>query len=163
MTEQTRRGFGCQALINDLKDLAKPLLGKRGFASVDIIERWTDIVGEDLSKGVRPEKISYPAGKRCNGTLHVVCQGGAFATLLEHRRKIVLERVNTFLGYCAVSDIKIRQGALARLKTTPAEKVVKPLPPTVVQSLQDKVQFIDDDDLQRAVFKLGEAIYQKEA
>ena len=87
MTDMPRRGFGCQPLINDLKEWTRPLLGKRGFSCVDIIERWADVVGADLSRGVRPEKIAYPHGKRSDGTLHVVCQGGAFATLLEHRKK----------------------------------------------------------------------------
>lgn len=163
MTDVSRRGFGCQPLINDLKELARPLLGKRGFSCVDIIERWVDVVGADLSRGVRPEKIAYPHGKRSDGILHVICQGGAFATLLEHRKKIVLERVNTFLGYSAVCDIKIRQGAFCQVKPDVLKPINQPLPETVVQSLREKVETIDDAPLQQAVFRLGEAIFQKEA
>lgn len=163
MTDMPRRGFGCQPLINDLKEWTRPLLGKRGFSCVDIIERWADVVGADLSRGVRPEKIAYPHGKRSDGTLHVACQGGAFATLLEHRKKIVLERINTFLGYAAVCDIKIRQGAFCQAKPDVPKTVERPLPETVVRSLREKVENIADEHLQQAVFRLGEAIFQKEA
>lgn len=163
MTETTRRGFGCQPLIGDLRQWARPLLGKRGFSCVDIIERWADVVGSDLSRGIRPEKITYPRGQRSNGTLHVICRGGAFATLLEHRKKIVLERVNTFLGYTAVTDVRMRQGAFGPVQAVAEEIKRPPLSETVVQSLRQKVETIADDGLQQAVFRLGEAIFQKEA
>ena len=163
MTETTRRGFGCQPLINDLKQWTRPLLGKRGFSCVDIIERWADVVGADLSRGVRPEKIAYPHGKRSDGTLHVVCQGGAFATLLEHRKKIVLERVNTFLGYTAVTDIRMRQGTFSPVQSISEEIKSYPLSEPVIRSLRQKVETIADEELQQAVFRLGEAIFQKEA
>ncbi len=159
--EILHRGNGFKPLIFDVKKIIRPLLNKRGFQCSEIIEQWSDIVGETLSVGVRPEKISYIKDDDTKGVLHVVCQGGAYATLLEHRKGIVLDRVNTFLGRNVLQDIKIRQGETFALKP-----VSDDLPPKVLNSEQmkglfQKTQQIEDIDLRESMLKLGEAILKK--
>ena len=161
MMNVARRGFGCQPFSYDLRELTKAVLGKRGFSCVDIIEKWPEVVGEDLSKGVKPEKISYSKSQRTNGTLHVICQGGSYAVLLEHRKKIILERINTFLGYSAVSDIKIRQGIFNALKENSSSNIEQTLTKEQKDLLKEKVSIISDDELNMAALQLGVAIFQK--
>lgn len=49
-------------------------------------------------------KIGFRGKERQNGVLQVAAVNGAFALELQHREKFVLEKVNAFFGYKAVSN-----------------------------------------------------------
>ena len=100
---------GLAPLTREVQAITRPILGRRGFAEVDILGSWEDIVGPDLARGILPEKLAFEKNKRINGTLYVKSAGGAFATLFEFQKQRVMERINGFFGYPAVSQIKIRQ------------------------------------------------------
>lgn len=94
-----------------LPGVAGKTLGRRGFAEGTIFQQWREIVGPDIAADCVPEKLGYPAGRRGDGTLHVVASGGA-ALELQHRASQIVERVNGYLGYGAIAHLKIRQGRL---------------------------------------------------
>lgn len=159
--KKERRTGGLMPLGVDLRQLAKNVLGKRGFSNVDLIAHWDEIVGESLSKAVKPDKISYPKGDRANGTLYVRVQGGAFATLFEHQKNIVLDRVNTFLGYNALSNIKIQQDSLIDLKPLPQENSAKQLTAKQEAELQKIISGIVDEDLKQRLYEIGKKLFLK--
>ncbi|MCK5296535.1 MAG: DUF721 domain-containing protein, partial [Alphaproteobacteria bacterium] len=72
--------------------IAAPVLGKRGFAEVDILTKWEEIVGAELAAHISPVKISFQKNKKDNGTLHVRTAGSAYATELQHKTPRVIER-----------------------------------------------------------------------
>ena len=44
-----RRSFeGLERLTKEVRNITRPILGKRGFSGFEIIENWTEIIGEDL-------------------------------------------------------------------------------------------------------------------
>lgn len=94
-----------------LPGIAGETLGRRGFAEGTLFRQWREIVGADIAADCVPEKLGYPAGRRSAGTLQVVASGGA-ALELQHRASQIIERVNGYLGYGAVAQLKIRQGRL---------------------------------------------------
>ena len=158
-TYQRRSYEGLAPLTKEVQAIAKPILGTRGFAEVDILSSWEDMVGKDLAKGITPEKLTFTANTRTNGTLHVRSAGGAFAMLFEHQKSRVIERINGFFGYPAVSAIKIRQGALKltlknigfkRSLTTQEEK-----------ELNARVAHIQDPELREQAYRLGKEILLK--
>lgn len=155
-----RRTFeGLAPLIREVRDITKPILGMRGFAEVDILGHWTEIIGEDLARGVSPEKLTFEKDKRTGGTLHVKSAGGAFAMLFEFQKQQVMERINGFFGYPAVANIKIRQGSL---KLDP-QKMEQPAGLTENQErqLQEKISRIQDPDLREKTYQVGKAIFLK--
>ena len=162
MTVSERKHFGLNPLSLEVQPLARKILGKRGFDSIVLIQKWKDIVGEELSLGVFPDKVSYPKGKRTDGTLHVKVAGGAFATLLEHRQKILLDRVNTFLGYPAISSLRISQ--TTALVSLPPEAPEKPqqLSKEQGQQLSEKLKVIADEELKEHLYEVGKMILLKE-
>lgn len=101
-----------------------------GFVQAAVVERWVEIVGERYAKHSVPEAIRFPAGKKSNGTLHVVVEG-AHAPLMQHMAPMIVERVNRFFGYPAVGRLAWRQGRVAdanRVKRpTPVAEVPEPL------------------------------------
>ena len=102
--------------LNDLtgvgktvRPLVKQILGKNGFMLIELMESWEDIVGQKLSNYALPQKISFAKDERTNGTLFLMVFGGAFAMEIESNKLKILQKVNSFFGYEALSKIKILQ------------------------------------------------------
>ncbi len=156
-----RRMGGLTPVGLDMRSIAKDVLGKRGFSNVDLIAHWTDVVGQALADGVKPDKITYPKSGRYDGVLHVRVQGGAFAVLLEHQKNIILDKVNTFLGYNAISDIKIRQDTLVQVPVQKPVDLAKELTPEQEALLQQRIKDIQDESLRRQLYEIGKKLFLK--
>ena len=158
--EYRRRTYkGLAPLTREIQSITRPILGQRGFAEVDILGSWENIVGTDLARGILPEKLTFERDKRTGGTLFVKSAGGAFATLFEFQKQRVIERINCFFGYPAVSQIKIRQGAL-KLKSEPIENT-RSLTAAEEKELKKRVSGIEDETLRRQAYEIGKAILIK--
>lgn len=159
MTDR-RKFSGLATLAPEIRAITKKALGARGFAGSDILEFWEDIVGTDLARGVAPQKLTFEKDNRTHGTLVVKSAGGAFAMLFEHQKERVMQRINAFFGYPAVSRIKIVQGAL-KIKSIPPKTVLKAIPKDELQALQEKVGIIEDEELRERTFEIGKALLAK--
>ena len=156
----TRRSFeGLAPLTAEARAITKPILGKYGFAGIDILTNWEEIVGADLARGIKPQKLSFDGLKRTDGTLHVLSAGGAFAMLLEHQKNRVIDRINTFFGYPAVAHIKIQQGAF---KLSPSGSIVESsLSPAEEENLRQRTAAIEDIELREKAYQIGREILLK--
>ena len=92
-----------------IRPLVKQLLGKNGAMQIELAANWEEVVGEKLFQYVLPLKISFNKDERTNGTLHLMVFGGAFAMETENNKLKILQKVNAFFGYEAISKIKILQ------------------------------------------------------
>lgn len=155
-----RRDYeGLATLVPEIRVLTRKALGIRGFSGADILESWEDIVGPDLAKGVKPEKLTFEGNSRSNGTLVVKTAGGAFAMLFEHQKRRVIERINAFFGYPAVSHIKMVQGALKL--SMPKLDMHRPVDAEKLKELTEKVSLIDDEELRNRTYAVGKALLEK--
>jgi hypothetical protein len=140
--------------------VAKPILGKRGLAEGDLLRHWTAIVGAHLAKLSQPEAIRFAKGRRDGGELTIRVGSGAAATLLQHQAALVIERVNSFFGYRALSRMKILQAPLPK-RRQPQKPASVPLAPTEEQSLQATLQAVTDPDLRAALESLGRTMLER--
>jgi len=95
------------AVSRSVRDAA----GRHGFAEPDVLLRWHEVVGAALAGVCRPLRVEY--GRRATGlgaTL-TVATDGAHATEIAHQSQQIIDRVNGFYGYRAVSRIRIDQSA----------------------------------------------------
>lgn len=154
-----RRGY-LAPIGADVRKIAKPALGKKGFFEIDIIANWHELAGEKIAAFATPLKLTFPKGKNADAVLHISVAGGAFATELSHKKLSLLEKINTFFGYSAVSDIKIIQDSFSlkkekkRTSAIKAQNGEKPLSP----EMQNIISEVGDDDLKSALKKLAEVI-----
>lgn len=88
---------------------------QRGIASVEIVTRWAEIVGEALAARAVPVKLAWPsrADSPEPGVLHVRVEGG-FAIELQHDAPVVIERVNRYFGWRCIGRLALRQGPVPR-------------------------------------------------
>ena len=152
-----RRSFeGLERLTKEVRAITRPILGKRGFSGFEIIENWTEIIGEDLALGIQPEKLTFEKQSRINGTLYVKSAGGAFALLFEHHKQQVIDRINSFFGYPAVSFVRITQGKL-NLNPLPKENSVSEneFSSMEIEALKEKTSLIEDENLRRIFYQMG--------
>jgi hypothetical protein len=89
-----------------------PVLRKRGLARSELFAWWPEIVGETYARSAAPERIRWPRGGGA-AVLFVRCDP-AVALHLAHERDRIRERLNGFLGYPAVAEVRIRQQMPAR-------------------------------------------------
>ena len=100
---------GLTRLSSNIEQMAKKLLGEHGFSEVDLLKNWASVVGEDFAAYCIPERIDFKKGMRTDGTLILKVATGALALELSHKEPIIIEKINTYFGYGAVSRIKIMQ------------------------------------------------------
>ena len=123
-----------------------------GFMQNEVVARWAEIVGEQYARYSTPEAIAFPAGKKSDGTLKV-CVTGSFAPLLKHVEPQVIERVNRYFGYAAVSRLALRHGDLPALARR--EKVTEhPISAETASTLRA----VADPDLRASLESLARAL-----
>lgn len=154
MSEAPRRR-GVHALSACLPRIGGPALRKRGFAQGELITRWTEIAGAEIAASAVPQRIAARRGE-AGGTLHLRC-AGAFAPTLQHMAPVLIERINAFFGYAAVTRIAIAHGRVE----PPPRRHPRPAPaagPATEATLAAQVAGIDDAGLREALMALGRAV-----
>ena len=150
------------------RSYAKPLrelLGKvvgetftrQGFASAELVTRWTEIVGPEISAHSEPIRIQWPrpapGEERRPGALILRVEGPA-AIEIQHLANVVCERINGFLGWRAIDRIALRQAPLRRASRKPAPTA----DPAAAARIAASLPQIADEGLRQALARLGAAV-----
>ena len=141
-----------------IKGAIDPVLAKRGFAAADLIGSWDDIVGQRYAAFTRPEQIKWPQQRGGAAVLTVSVDGGR-AVYLQHELDQVIERINGFLGYQAVSDIRLVQRTGHRAAAPKAAEA--PLADKDAKALEQRVAGVEDEKLRASLRTLGEGVIRK--
>ncbi|MBL8630106.1 MAG: DUF721 domain-containing protein [Rhodospirillaceae bacterium] len=140
--------------------VAHPILDKRGFASGAVIGRWPEIVGAELAAFAVPLEIKFPRHRNDKATLVLQVASGAAATLLQMKAPVLIDRVNAFLGYAAITRIEAQQGPLPRRRQ--AKRRPEPvLEQAELSGIEQKIKDIVSPDLRVALQKLGAAVARR--
>ena len=131
-------------LVGDIGGVA---FKRFGFVQGSVVSRWREIVGDKYAAVSVPESIRFPTGKRNSGTLTLLVEG-AHAPLMQHLGPMIIERVNRFFGYEAVTKIAYRQGRIPANEP----KVARPQPVPVPSELGEGLREVGDPEL-RAVLE----------
>ncbi len=161
-----RAGSGLNTISQTLLPFARQLLGKKGFVEIDILTGWSRIIGKELAQYSFPQKISFPRGEKTNGILHLCTTSGAFALEISHREKIIIDKINTYFGYNAVSGIKIIQNLnLSAEKNNFVNEYEKTytykLNKEEEKYIENLAAPIDNKDLKAIIAKLGKSVFNK--
>jgi hypothetical protein len=146
-----------ETLDKHFRALTQQAFARYGFAYGELAARWPEIVGEALSPHCEPQRIRWPRGtgenaQKSGGTLFIVAAPGR-ALDIQYETPRIVERINRFYGYGAITAVKIVQGSLG-----PAKPVrPSPLPPPP-ERLCKEVQSIDDPRLRAALERLAAGV-----
>jgi hypothetical protein len=144
-----------QRLDKHFRTLTQDVFKKHGFAQGDVLSHWAAIVGDQIGALARPERIKWPrAGETLQGgTLHLKAYAGR-ALDVEYAAPLIQDKVNQFLGYQAISKIKVMPTAEIY---RPRLKASDPAPsPALVARLAE----VEASPLKEALTRLGAGILQ---
>jgi hypothetical protein len=131
---------------------------KQGFAARELVTRWAEIIGPDLSAHCEPLKMQWPRpveGQAVEPATLVLRVEGPMALEIQHASDVILERVNRFFGWSAVGRLALRQGPLSR-KSRPRPSPVPDA--SEVEQIAKTLSSVEDDELRAALARLGAAI-----
>jgi hypothetical protein len=131
---------------------------KQGFAARELVTRWTEIIGSELSAHCEPLKMQWPRpveGQPQEPATLVLRVEGPMALEIQHSSDVILQRVNRFFGWSAVGRLALRQGPLSRRdrpRPSPAPDAAE------VEQVAQTLTSVEDNDLRAALARLGAAI-----
>ncbi|MCS0495369.1 DciA family protein [Ancylobacter sp. MQZ15Z-1] len=127
---------------------------QRGIASVEIVTRWAEIVGDVMAARALPVKLVWPSRPESPepGVLHVRVEGG-YAIELQHLGPVVVERVNRYFGWRCIGRLALRQGPVA---TRPARPPRPAEPDAAARAdIARRLGPFEDPELAAALARLG--------
>ncbi len=152
MTDRTRNR-GMRSLTAALNPVVRPLFRARGTVTADIVAHWRVIAGETIAGHAVPER--YVPDRRGGGTLHLRVAAG-WAPDIDYLSAQIIDRINGFLGYRAVSRLTIVQGALKAPAAAP--QAARNVELGGAAPDDGRLAAIDDSGLRRALAKLASAV-----
>jgi hypothetical protein len=155
------RSLKAKAVGSFLPSLTAQAFKKFGFSTAELMLEWPAIAGRELAARCVPERLKWPArpeadageveparGRR--GATLLLRVDGAHALEIDYQRQQILDRVNAYFGYRAVSELRLVQ---APLPTSP-----EPEPPRRRKAgapARGEVAGIADAGLREALARLG--------
>lgn len=142
---------------------ARAVFKARGFQQDHILRHWPEIVGASLAEMSMPEKLVFPRGRaeerpsRAEGGTLTVRVDGPASLEFSHQEPQILERINGYYGYRAVTRLKLVQ---APLPLPPVEKKrrIAPLSAAEEEQLTAETGAIQSPGLRDALETLGRRV-----
>ncbi len=131
---------------------------RQGFASTELVTRWTDIAGPEVAAHAEPAKLLWPRrrdGEAPEPATLVLRVEGPAALEIQHLSDVIIERVNRFFGWRAVGRIALRQAPLARRAETKARRRDNR---EAAAAIAAALPGIEDESLRAALGRLGAAV-----
>lgn len=163
--DRRRGGFGLRALGSSLTAVTKRAFARRGLTGADLARQWPAIVGRDLAAQCRPRKLRFPkAGEAVDGSLTLRVAPG-WALEVQHLEPLLLERINGYFGYRAVTRLVLQQGPLPPLDKIGHEAgagrrgETREAPSARLdEALAAKLSTVEDPELRAALEGLGRSL-----
>ncbi|MDS1138525.1 DUF721 domain-containing protein [Nitratireductor indicus] len=149
--------------VSDLvTGILDPVMRKRAGISVELVQSWSEIVGNRLAGSTRPAKLAWPRRMHEDdpfepATLVIACEG-ASALRLQHETGEVIGRVNAFLGFAAVGRIRIVQKPVAQAQKQKAQPR-RALTGGENERLSRLIESIEDEGLRNSLRDLGASVF----
>src|SRR6202790_715867 len=141
-----------------LSDVFSDAYAKQGFAARELVTRWAEIAGPEISAHSEPLKIQWPRpveGQPQEPATLVLRVEGPMALEIQHGSDVILQRVNRFFGWSAVGRLALRQAPPARPEQPAASRAPDP---KSVANVAETLSSVEDEELRAALARLGASI-----
>jgi hypothetical protein len=159
--KETERKNRLSALASNVPALTKLALGRKGFAEASLIGEWGTIVGAEIARLCIPVKMRLPRPRKdekAAGSVPANVAGGtltlratpAASLEVQHLKPRILERIQRYFGYPAITEIRIEIGE--RKKAAPKRR-----PAGAGAVSQPDLSTVADPEIREALRRLGAA------
>jgi hypothetical protein len=142
-----------------------PTLAARGLSESSLITHWPEIVGLDIARFARFERLTWPPRGAARDPVEALAPAtlilridGAFAIEAQHLSQLIAERVNTHLGWRCVAKVAFRQGPLPT--PTPRRRIRPPSPEALAEARRHGAG-VEDEALREALTRLGARVIDR--
>ena len=140
---------GLRPFSRSIPQSLKKLLKKGSYNFSNIIDRWTKIVGKDISNVCYPSTIKM--GKEMNnGTLVLnVIHGNEL--VVEYGKQEIIDKINSFFGFKCIKEVKLKivqEKNISKKKITISE---------TKKNFNNQLNSINNESLKNSLNKLIEA------
>ena len=161
--EESKRAFVPKTIGDSLKKINRNISNKYGKIEYLIIAKWPKIVGQFFANHSEPDKISrIPDGENDTGDviysnyLHINVSPVA-AVEFQHFKDKIIDKINSYFGYKAISNIRLKQNFIPKKNYTKQQNSNKNI------SL-DKLDIknMNNKELEKSLEKLNQSINEKD-
>jgi hypothetical protein len=149
-----KNNFGMRTLSSFVPELTEKSLSKHGGSLALVIQNWQEIVGPEYSRYALPMALKFAGPTQHNGTLHIQVDGPA-AVELQYQLPQIIQRVNGFLGFQAVAQVRMVQAPLPQSPRPVILNASKPLDTAAHNELKKETELLPDGDLKSVLNDLG--------
>ena len=160
--EESKRAFVPKTIGDSLKKINRDISNKYGKIEYLIIAKWPKIVGQFFANHSEPNKISrIPDGENDTGDviysnyLHINVSPVA-AVEFQHFKDKIIDKINSYFGYKAISNIRLKQNFIPKKNYTKQQNSNKNI------SLDKfEIKNINNKELEKSLEKLNQSINEK--
>ena len=161
--EESKRAFVPKTIGDSLKKINRDISNKYGKIEYLIIAKWPKIVGQFFANHSEPNKISrIPDGENDTGDviysnyLHINVSPVA-AVEFQHFKDKIIDKINSYFGYKAISNIRLKQNFIPKKNYTKQQNSIKNI------SLgKSDIKNINNKELEKSLEKLIQSINEKD-
>ena len=167
---ESKRTFVPKKIGDTLGKVNRVFSNKYGKIEFLILSKWPQIVGSFFAEHSEPDKISrltedfdefdQPIFK---SFLNVRVSPAA-AVEFQHYKDTIIEKINSFFGYKAISDLRLQQNFIPKKKNEQPHKSMRFETNNNEKELVKKeMQNIKDKELEKSIVNLGLSINREDA
>ena len=161
--EESKRAFVPKTIGDSLKKINRDFSNKYGKIEYLIIAKWPKIVGQFFANHSEPDKISrIPDGENDTGDviysnyLHINVSPVA-AVEFQHFKDKIIDKINSYFGYKAISNIRLKQNFIPKKNYTKQQNSIK----NISLGKLD-IKNINNKELEKSLEKLIQSINEKD-
>ena len=145
---------GLRSFKNTLPINVKKIISKKGHIYSETLDNWRSIVGADLFKVCFPK--SFKNSNRFSSSYLSIMVKRGHEVDLEYSKKLILDKLNSYLGYNAVEKLKFIsfEGEELKLK----EKINKD---ATNNKYKEKISKIKNDKVKKSLIELSKYFKKK--
>ena len=147
--------------------LTQKAIEKYGFSAAALITDWATIVGSDLARYTVPQRLKWPRAVEGYSEVEADAAGRPGATLIlrvdsaraldvQYKGRQIVERINAYFGYRAISELRLIQAPIEPTVTAKPREVVAPKPRSTAPRAD--LSNVGDDALKAALERLQRGI-----
>ena len=142
---------GLRAFGNTLPRGVKGILKKNGYNYSEIINKWSVLVGKDISNFSYPKSIKMTKGDS-NGTLVLAVKRGNEINV-EYSKKEIINKINSHFGYKLINEVRLQAFNSEKEKIKKTNSLNKSF-----KKFEKKVNEIKNNNIRNSLSQLLKAI-----
>ena len=145
---------GLRSFKNSLPKNIKKVISKKGHIYSETLDNWRHIVGDDLFKICFPKSFKH-SNRLGSSYLSIMVKRGHEVDL-EYSKKLILDKLNSYLGYNAVEKLKF-----ISFEGEESGKKVKIIKNATNSKYKEKISSIKNDKIKKSLIEMSKFFKKK--